>query len=110
MHGRQYEQNQLFAAFVALLSAFVSVLPYIVAAGLIAFAGGWVLNMRSVMINTIDEDYVALAHAKGLPDRRVMTSYAGRNAILPPLNGFAALFASAVIWLSRSATCASPIS
>src|ERR687887_826264 len=61
-----------------------------------AYAGGWVLNMRTVMINTIGEDYVALAHAKGLRDRRVMTRYAGRNAILPPLNGFAALFASAV--------------
>src|SRR5947208_2506188 len=61
-----------------------------------AYAGGWVLNMRTVMINTIEEDYVAMAHAKGLRDRRVMTRYAGRNAILPPLNGFAALFASAV--------------
>ena len=39
---------------------------------------------------------VTMAHAKGLRDRRVMTRYAGRNAILPPLNGFAALFASAV--------------
>jgi peptide/nickel transport system permease protein len=39
---------------------------------------------------------VAMGHAKGLRDRRVMTWYAGRNAILPPLNGFAALFASAV--------------
>lgn len=62
----------------------------------IAYTGGWVLNMRTVMINTIGEDYVAMAHAKGLKDRRVMTRYAGRNAILPPLNGFAALFASAV--------------
>jgi peptide/nickel transport system permease protein len=62
----------------------------------LAYAGGWVLNMRTVMINTIGEDYVAMAHAKGLKDRRVMTRYAGRNAILPPLNGFAALFASAV--------------
>ena len=61
-----------------------------------AYAGGWVLNMRTVMINTIGEDYVAMAHAKGLRDRRVMTRYAGRNAILPPLNGFAAYFASAV--------------
>ena len=60
------------------------------------FAGGWVLNMRTVMINTIAEDYVAMAHAKGLPDRRVMTRYAARNAILPPLNGFAAQFATAV--------------
>src|SRR5215213_6303879 len=60
------------------------------------FTGGWVLNMRTVMITTIGEDYVTMAHAKGLPDRRVMTRYAGRNAILPPLNGFAPLFASAV--------------
>jgi peptide/nickel transport system permease protein len=52
--------------------------------------------MRTVMINTIGEDYVTMAHAKGLRDRRVMTRYAARNAILPPLNGFAALFASAV--------------
>jgi peptide/nickel transport system permease protein len=63
---------------------------------MVAFAGGWVLNMRTVMINTIEEDYVAMAQAKGLPDRRVMTRYAGRNAILPPLNGFAAQFATAV--------------
>jgi len=61
-----------------------------------AYCGAWVLNMRTVMINTIGEDYVAVAHAKGLRDRRVMTQYAGRNAILPPLNGFAPLFASAV--------------
>ena len=63
---------------------------------LAAFTGGWMLNMRTVMINTISEDYVTMAHAKGLRDRRVMRRYAGRNAILPPLNGFAALFASAV--------------
>jgi len=62
----------------------------------LAYAGGWVLNMRTVMINTISEDYVAMAHAKGLRDRRVMTRYAARNAILPPLNGFAAQFATAV--------------
>ncbi len=61
-----------------------------------AYAGTWVLNMRTVMINTIGEDYVAMAQAKGLRDRRVMTRYAGRNAILPPLNGFANQFAAAV--------------
>ena len=69
-------------------------LPILVVVG--AFAGGWVLNMRTVMITTIGEDYVAMAHAKGLRDRRVMTRYAARNAILPPLNGFAPLFASAI--------------
>ena len=43
---------------------------------LAAFTGGWMLNMRTVMINTIGEDYVTMAHAKGLRDRRVMTRYA----------------------------------
>ena len=62
----------------------------------LAYAGGWALNMRTVMINTIGEDYVSLARAKGLRDHRVMTRYAARNAILPPLNGFAPQFASAV--------------
>jgi peptide/nickel transport system permease protein len=32
-----------------------------------AFAGGWVLNMRTVMINTIGEDYVLMAQAKACP-------------------------------------------
>jgi len=59
-------------------------------------AGGWLLGMRNVMITTIGEDYVTMAHAKGLSDRRVMRSYAARNAILPPLTGFASFFASAV--------------
>jgi peptide/nickel transport system permease protein len=59
-------------------------------------AGGWLLGMRNVMINTISEDYITMAQAKGLRDKRVMTRYAARNAILPPLTGFAAFFASAV--------------
>jgi peptide/nickel transport system permease protein len=58
--------------------------------------GGWMLGMRNVMITTVQEDYVTMARAKGLTDRRVMTSYAARNAILPPLTAFASLFASAV--------------
>jgi peptide/nickel transport system permease protein len=62
----------------------------------VAYSGGWVLNMRTVMINTIAEDYVTMAQAKGLKDSRVMTRYAARNAILPPLNGFGPQFATAV--------------
>lgn len=60
------------------------------------FTGGWLLGMRNVMINTVAEDYVTVAHAKGLRDSRVMTRYAARNAILPPLTGFASFFAAAV--------------
>jgi peptide/nickel transport system permease protein len=43
----------------------------------------WVFNMRNAMINVLGEDYITMAEAKGLSSMRVMTRYAGRNAILP---------------------------
>lgn len=50
---------------------------------------GWMLQMRNVMITTVGEDYVLAAQAKGLRSRRVVLTYAARNAILPQLSGFA---------------------
>lgn len=47
--------------------------------------GGWALTMRSLMVNTIGEDYMLLAEAKGLPKRRILWWYAVRNAIPPQL-------------------------
>ena len=47
------------------------------------------LQMRNVMITTIGEDYVLAAQAKGLSPRRIMFTYAARNAILPNIAGFA---------------------
>ncbi len=49
---------------------------------------GWVLTMRNTMITTLSEDYVLMAQAKGLPERRVMFNYAARNAILPSITSF----------------------
>jgi peptide/nickel transport system permease protein len=49
---------------------------------------GWMLQMRNVMITTIGEDYVIAAQAKGLSNRRVIFTYAARNALLPQLQGF----------------------
>jgi peptide/nickel transport system permease protein len=54
----------------------------------IASAAGWIVGMRNVMLTTMDEDYVLVAAAKGLPKRRVIW-YAARNAILPSVSGFA---------------------
>jgi peptide/nickel transport system permease protein len=45
--------------------------------------------MRNMMVTTLSEDYVRLAEAKGLPKRRVVFTYAARNAMLPSLSGFA---------------------
>lgn len=50
---------------------------------------GWMLGMRNAMLSTLAEDYVLMAEAKGLPERRVMLAYAARNAILPNITGFA---------------------
>lgn len=55
----------------------------------LASLGGWVLGMRNMMITVLDEDYVTVAQAKGLSPRRVMVSYAARNAVLPQLSSFA---------------------
>jgi peptide/nickel transport system permease protein len=48
---------------------------------------GWILGMRNMMVTTMDEDYVLVAQAKGLPTRRVI-GYAARNAILPSVSSF----------------------
>lgn len=45
--------------------------------------GGWMLTMKSSTISTLEEDYVTVARARGLSDRRITTAYVGRNASLP---------------------------
>jgi peptide/nickel transport system permease protein len=56
---------------------------------LVTSIGGWILTMRNNMISTLAEDYVRMARGKGLSPARIMLDYAGRNAILPNLTGFA---------------------
>ncbi len=45
--------------------------------------GNWMLTMKSSTIAVLEEDYVTVARAKGLPDFRITTAYVGRNAALP---------------------------
>jgi len=71
-----------------ILSAIVhAILPAITI--IIGSIAGWLLGMRNMMITTLSEDYVLMAEAKGLPERRVMFIYAARNAILPSITSFA---------------------
>jgi peptide/nickel transport system permease protein len=68
--------------------AFVhSILPALTI--LLTAIGGWILTMRNNTVSVLTEDYVRMARAKGLSPWRVMWTYAGRNAILPNLTGFA---------------------
>ena len=49
---------------------------------LISFAGTMLLT-RNSMLETIREDYVMAARAKGLPEKQVRDDHAARNALLP---------------------------
>jgi peptide/nickel transport system permease protein len=79
-------QPSLTAGFAANVLSH-AVLP--AATILITSIGGWILTMRNNMITTLAEDYVRMGRAKGLSPRRIMTTYAARNAMLPNLSGFA---------------------
>ncbi|MFE6996034.1 ABC transporter permease [Microbacterium sp. NPDC057659] len=55
----------------------------------IASIGGWLLGMRNMMLTVLDEDYITVAQAKGMPNSRVLWRYAARNAVLPQIQSFA---------------------
>jgi len=45
--------------------------------------GSWMLRMKSSTTDTLGEDYVTVARARGLRSRRIVGAYVGRNAMLP---------------------------
>ncbi|OYT62048.1 MAG: peptide ABC transporter permease [Thermofilum sp. ex4484_15] len=55
----------------------------------------WALMMRGSTISVLGEDYVTVAEARGLPTRRVMVTYVGKNAILPLFT----MFMIAIGWI-----------
>ena len=54
---------------------------------ILASMAGFILAMRNQMITTLDDDFVLVAEAKGLPTRTVIW-YAARNALLPVVSNF----------------------
>src|SRR5207237_2847988 len=58
-----------------------------VATVVLASLAGFILSMRNQVISTMDEDFVLVAQAKGLPARTVIW-YAVRNALLPVVANF----------------------
>ncbi len=54
---------------------------------ILASIAGFILSMRNQMVTTMDEDFVLMAEAKGLPTRTVVW-YAARNALLPVISNF----------------------
>lgn len=62
------------------------VLPIVTLAA-ISFAGTMLLT-RSSMLETLREDYILAARAKGLPEKVVRDKHAARNALLPVFTSF----------------------
>ncbi len=62
-----------------------AILP--VATVVLASVAGFMLAMRNQVVTTMDEDFVLVAQAKGLPNRTVIW-YAARNALLPVVANF----------------------
>ncbi len=52
-------------------------------------AGGWFLGMESLVSNIIAEDYVVYAKTAGVSDRKLLSRYVMRNALLPQVTGLA---------------------
>jgi len=55
---------------------------------MLATIGTWALSMRSMMVIVQGEDYLLLARAKGIRERRILIHYALRNALLPQITSF----------------------
>lgn len=56
------------------------------------FVGGWLLLTRATMLDTITEDYIVTARAKGLKERTVLYKHALKNASLPIITSAALSF------------------
>jgi len=66
--------------------AYHAILP-VVTLSLIAFAGVMLVT-RGSMLETLREDYILTARAKGVPDRVIRDKHAARNALLPVVTTF----------------------
>lgn len=62
-----------------------AILP--IATLVLASIAGFTMAMRNQVVTTMDEDFVLVAQAKGLPTRQVVW-YAARNALLPVVANF----------------------
>lgn len=63
-----------------------AILP-IVTLALVAFAGVMLLT-RASMLETLREDYILAARAKGVPEHQIRDHHAARNALLPVVTSF----------------------
>lgn len=77
----QYAAGRLLYIFLPALTLFLFIV------------GGWILFTRACVLETINEDYVLTARAKGLKERTVLYKHVLKNASLPLITNVALAFA-----------------
>lgn len=70
---------------------FHAVLP--ITSYIFASVGMWAMNMKANAVSILGEDYITAARIRGLTNRRIITGYVGRNALLPLITQLAISFA-----------------
>lgn len=81
MRSIGYQAANDFEKFVNLDFLHHLILPVVVSG--LYFMALPLLLVRNTVLETLNEDYIELVRAKGLPERTVMFKHAVRNAILP---------------------------
>src|SRR3954466_11066373 len=74
--------------------AYHMILPWLVLS--VLFIGFYSRVLRSNILDTINEDYVRTARAKGLSERRIMIHHVLRNSLIPVVSLFGLDFAAVI--------------
>lgn len=89
-----YVSNGLFDKFISLDFLHHLILPVIVL--ILYYLALPMLLMRNAMLDVKYEDFIELAYAKGLPQKRIIFRHAARNALLPVATTFATTIGRAI--------------
>ena len=53
---------------------------------------GWIISMKANSLSVLGEDYITYAQVRGLSNRRILTTYLSKNALLPLVTSLAVSF------------------
>ncbi len=81
MRTLPYEATGFFDKIFTLDFLAHLILPALIVA--LYYLGSPLLIMRNTMMEVYGEDFIEMARAKGLPERRILYHHAARNALLP---------------------------
>lgn len=81
MRTLPYQADGFFDKIFTLDFLWHLILPAMIVA--LYYLGSPLLIMRNTMLEVYGEDFIEMARAKGLPERRILYNHAARNALLP---------------------------